>query len=375
MLKSLYIKNFKNIQQLEIQPLKRVNLFWGRNNTGKSTLLEALSIYASNGDLGQLYDLLKLRGEDLYAFKSRNNITVDDEINAFLPLVSHYDKTILSDGEGIHVGESEEDAIEIGLVRIHTIRVSRNGKKMTRRLITEINKSVSENSVSNFIALQIKSKAKEFEYHVVLNGQGIQDDGFFEREKVPIGIPFQFVSSKGPQNIALDQLWSTISMSKEEEFVVKALRIIEPTIERFNILSNDREDDKKRIPYVRLAGMEKLVRLSAMGDGINRMLQIILAMINCKGGVFLLDEFENGLHFSVQEQLWRIIFDLAEQLNIQVFVTTHSNDCINSFAKVATKSDALAIRLNLNMGNRISAQHYESPQDLLFALNNSIELR
>ena len=120
--------------------------------------------------------------------------------------------------------------------------------------------------------------------------------------------------------------------------------------------------------------MDKLVRLSAMGDGINRMLQIILALINCKGGIFLLDEFENGLHYSVQEQLWKIIFDIAARLDIQVFVTTHSNDCINSYAKVATEEDALAIRMDHSAG-KLSVQQYENPQDLLFAIKNDIELR
>lgn len=375
MLKSLYIRNFKNISNLELSTLKRVNLFWGKNNTGKSTLLEALSIYASNGDLGQLYDLLKLRGEDLYAFRNRNNISVDDEINAFLPLVNHYDKTKFSNGVGIQIGESKEDVLKISLVRINTLLVDRNGKKMTSRVVTEIGDPVAEEAINNSIALQMSNKAKGLEYHIVLNGQGIQDDGFFERERLPISIPFQFVSSKGSQGIDIDQLWSNISMSAEEEIVVKALRIIEPTIERFNILSNDREDDKRRIPYVRLKDTEKLVRLSAMGDGINRMLLIILALINCKGGIFLLDEFENGLHYSVQEQLWKIIFDIAAHLDIQVFVTTHSNDCINSFAKVANTTDSLAIRMNHLEDDSTSIQTYDNPNDLLFAINNSIELR
>ena len=65
-----------------------------------------------------------------------------------------------------------------------------------------------------------------------------------------------------------------------------------------------------------------------MGDGINRILTIILAMVNCENGYLLIDEFENGLHYSVQEKLWEIIFYLAKRLNIQVFATTHSNDTI-----------------------------------------------
>ena len=374
MLDSLFIRNYKNISFLEIPTLKRVNLFWGRNNVGKTTLLEALSIYASNGNLKQLYNLLKLRGEDLHAFRNRNSITADDEINAFLPLVSNYDKSLFDNNEGVRIGESQENILKIELVRVNTILQTKNGKKQISRIVSELGAPISESSVNSSFSLQVSNKSIGLEYHIALDGHGIQDDNFFDNESVPVNIPFQYIYCKGGQQADLDQLWSTISMSENEDEVVKALRIIEPDIERFNILSNDKDDDFKRIPYVRLKGMDKLVRLSAMGDGINRMLQIILALINCKGGIFLLDEFENGLHYSVQEQLWTIIFDIAARLDIQVFVTTHSNDCINSYAKVATEEDALAIRMDHSAG-KLSVQQYENPQDLLFAIKNDIELR
>ena len=82
---------------------------------------------------------------------------------------------------------------------------------------------------------------------------------------------------------------------------------------------------------VRLDESNNPLPLRSMGDGINRILTIILAMVNCENGYLLIDEFENGLHYSVQEKLWEIIFYLAERLNIQVFATTHSNDAIEVF--------------------------------------------
>jgi AAA15 family ATPase/GTPase len=61
----------------------------------------------------------------------------------------------------------------------------------------------------------------------------------------------------------------------------------------------------------------------------------LLKIYPAKNGILLIDEFENGLHYSIQEKIWGYIFDLAEKLNIQVFATTHSWDCIESFSKVA----------------------------------------
>lgn len=69
-----------------------------------------------------------------------------------------------------------------------------------------------------------------------------------------------------------------------------------------------------------------------------RILQFVLKIFSAKGGFFLIDEFENGLHYTVQEKIWELLFDMAQKLDIQVFATTHSWDCIESFSKVATSN-------------------------------------
>ena len=122
----------------------------------------------------------------------------------------------------------------------------------------------------------------------------------------------------------------------KKKYVVEALRIIEPRVDRLNFL-NENEFSNVRVPYVTLKDTGQRFRLSSMGDGINRVLSIILGLVNCKGGVFLLDEFETGLHYTVQTKLWEVIFMLSEKLNIQVFVTSHSRDCINSFVAANEK--------------------------------------
>ncbi|TAH07269.1 MAG: ATP-binding protein, partial [Runella slithyformis] len=93
-------------------------------------------------------------------------------------------------------------------------------------------------------------------------------------------------------------------------------------------------------------------------------LAIILAMVNCQNGYLLIDEFDNGLHVSVQKQLWEIVFELANRLNIQVFATTHSYDCIDAFSEVLgsgkyAESDGLMVRLD-NWQDNIEATIYEA---------------
>ena len=374
MLNSLLIDNYKNIRHLLIPKLGRVNLIWGKNNVGKSTLLEAVSIYASNGRASQLYEILKMRGEDLYAFGYRDAITADDELNAFLPLVSDYKKSIL-ETDGLMVGENEKNLIVIKLVRVSRVRKVLGGKKKTIRVVSSIDAPPEDNVISQNFGIQMTNQAKQLNYVIDLDGHGIQDLDLFDPDEMPINVPFKYISSKGNQGVGIDKLWASVSMSENEDYVIKALQIIEPRIKRFNILTSDRPSSEQGfIPFVLLEGENNRVRLSSMGDGINRILSIILSLINCKGGVFLLDEFENGLHYSVQSKLWDIIFELAKNLDIQVFVTTHSNDCINSFARSPMSKDGLAIRLDLG-ANGLKAQLYEDPEKLIFAMNEAIELR
>ena len=80
-------------------------------------------------------------------------------------------------------------------------------------------------------------------------------------------------------------------------------------------------------------------RLTKWGDGATRLLTIALALVNAKGKSLLIDEFEVGLHHSIQEQLWEIIFKYAKEWNIQVFATTHSQDTVKAFNYISSKEE------------------------------------
>ena len=158
-----------------------------------------------------------------------------------------------------------------------------------------------------------------------------------------------------------------------EKYIIKALKIIHPDIERLSFIGEREILSDKRIPIVSLKGHDKPIRLTTMGDGINRILTMILSLLNCKDGVILIDEFETGLHYSVQKKLWDIIFLLSEELNIQVFATTHSTDCILAFAKTNYDNKTL-IRLD-EYGDNIEPTYYDSIDDVIYAIKNNIEVR
>jgi AAA15 family ATPase/GTPase len=106
-------------------------------------------------------------------------------------------------------------------------------------------------------------------------------------------------------------------------------------------------------------------------------LHIVLSLLNAKDGVLLIDEMENGLHYRIQENLWRIIFEFSTKLNIQVFVTTHSWDVIESFSKISVEHPEEGVLYRLGRSRfdgKLSSYRY-SEQALQSATQSEMEVR
>lgn len=178
-------------------------------------------------------------------------------------------------------------------------------------------------------------------------------------------------------------LFDRIAMTASEEEIIKALNIIEPGIDAINFLMDEykpesrsmrERPEQQRVPFVVYKNSTKRVRLSSMGDGMNRILTIILALLNAKDGFLLIDEFGSGLHYSVQTKLWEIVFSLSKKHNVQVFATTHSNDCIKSFVQADNDNQGKLIRLEEIEGTVIPVP-FNDKDRLKFAVDQNIEIR
>jgi AAA15 family ATPase/GTPase len=118
-----------------------------------------------------------------------------------------------------------------------------------------------------------------------------------------------------------------IQRKKQVEQVVSFLQEIDPTIQKLSL---------NEIGVVEAdIGLPTLVPVNLMGGGIAKVLSVILASFEAQNGILLIDEIENGLHYSAQETIWKAVFSLAQKLNVQVFATTHSRECIAAFKNSA----------------------------------------
>lgn len=116
-----------------------------------------------------------------------------------------------------------------------------------------------------------------------------------------------------------------------------------------------------------------------MGDGVNRLLSIILAIATTKNGIVLIDEIDSGIHYSAMTNVWEGITMAAREFNCQVIATTHSYECLQAATEGTTRAgladDFSYIRLDrIPKDNEIVAKVY-SNDVLTAALGRGWEVR
>ncbi len=116
--------------------------------------------------------------------------------------------------------------------------------------------------------------------------------------------------------------------------------------------------------------------LKSLGDGTVRLYGIALALANCRGGLLLIDEAENGIHHTAQYEIWKLVLQTALANDVQVLATTHSWDCVRGFAHAAAEfEDGDGVLVRLDRDDRgLRAVDY-SEEDLKIAADQGIEVR
>jgi AAA15 family ATPase/GTPase len=184
----------------------------------------------------------------------------------------------------------------------------------------------------------------------------------------------QFVGSTAPENQDVENLWNKIFVTPLEEHVLKGLHLFDNKIQKMGLIVKP----NKNIPMIFVEN--ERIPLKHLGEGMYRVFHIILALVNAKNGFLLIDEFENGLHYTVQPRVWELISKLAEELNVQVFVTTHSWDCVRAFVETIQETETEAMLFHLGRSalksdaNKIITTAYDK-EELKLVSQAELEVR
>lgn len=312
-LNSLKIKNFRILEDVEVGRLGDVNLIVGKNNSGKSTVLEALLLLATGFHPETVRFVNILKNGDKFGLTNSNE--------------DHYS----SIKSFLNSKISKSTSLE-------TIFIGNEDKYLKFGYLDDFEKEDIEDfeRYQEIPYCHIEDKKTNSVFRVVSNYGLFFDQNSITQKEWRSDFPCGYVSTS-PMNInKLAIEWDGIALTNDEELVLDMLKLVEPNIKKFAFLAND--DSGIRVPYV-LLGDTSRVSLHEMGDGVLRLLQIIMKVIKARNGFLFIDEFENGLHYSIQKKVWELIFELAQRFDIQVFATTHSWDCIESSAQVAKERE------------------------------------
>ena len=309
-LDSLKIKNFRILEDVTIEKLGHVNLIVGKNNSGKSTVLEALALLAS----GFNPEVMLFISNNRNVYRHLNTKDTESKVFSIENIISKSNEDPFLNWT--YIG-NQSHYLTFGYVK--------NGKNNNLDIDREKGYSftyfIDDRNFMNFEVKAISNRAlfmdmSENSHHMKKKAFNF---GYITTNNIDLNL---FASS-----------WDKIALTDDENLVLEMLKLIDSDITNLAFLSL--VNSETRIPFVRLKNIETRIPLHQMGDGIFRLLQIILEIPKSKNSILLIDEFENGLHYSVQPKVWELIFELAHRFNIQVFATTHSWDCIESFAQVA----------------------------------------
>lgn len=309
---SFGVKNFRCFRDLQLNDLGRVNLIAGRNNSGKTALLEAIYLYTKPLSPQVLFDLQRARGLDVPC--------------SSLPI--HWKQFFygMDSTKSIIIKGQAAPPSQCAKLRITELPHSENYAESFayfRNLIAHGRVKLPEN-IDTILKLTLID-ADERSVYVVPDLPMYPNKDVEQRSSL---IP---VHGRPDKQTVADQ-FSQLEMSGELPKLIKLLRIFEPQLSDLRLLSPDSEIiiwgkiNESRIP------------LRLMGEGINRVSHFILTMMTNPKSYLFIDEIENGLHYTIQKDVWKIIGQIARNLGIQVFATTHSLEMIRA-AHEAFKGD------------------------------------
>jgi AAA15 family ATPase/GTPase len=319
MLTSIHIEGFKGFKDTLIAPMRKVNLILGGQNVGKTSLLEAVYLGASHiNNFQQLPTLFRLaEGRDSQRYlqsvlggNAEWRVGLGDDLGKMLHTINN----------------SDENNFNLGFLEIDGIKIRRfiDGKKIT--------------SAKHAFFNELDGKVSDLES---------PEDA---EKKINFLNPLA-VSVHLPNQLAVAQLFDKTIMTRKKKILLEMLRRIEPRLEDMHSLSPDGE---QRI-YVELEGDGEALPLPQLGHGFSRLVYLYCSLLVTDAKLALIDEVENGIHYSSLPTLFQGIQDIAAKHDVQTLMTTHSWDCIRAayktFADAGKLEDFQLIRLERDNEN------------------------
>ena len=304
--KNIEINNFRGIDHLKIDDLSRVNVFLGQNNSGKSSVLEAIHLLVGMSNPEMPQNLNRIRTKNYYVGFSDISYLFHNMDIKTSPEISAEQ----SDGNErklqLQVSYKFDDQEFLSLSKGQNGRMPSSDTKSFINTI-ELNFETHEHGF-----------LKKFQ-----SSMTIKPNGSLSNKKTAEGYLEKYQTvflTSDMWGVNLPAALTELFKRKKKSVVLERLTHFDSRIVDIDILQDD--------VYVDFENMLEKLPLRMVGDGMRRYLNIVASSANPMNNIILIDEIDNGLHYSAYRKIWEAIFMLAVSSNKQIFVTTHSKETL-----------------------------------------------
>lgn len=373
-LPDLSIRAFRGIDDLRVPRLGRVTLVVGENGIGKTTLIEAVRVYASRGNVDTLGAILAERKEFHPVKLDRSSSAIN-----WSPLFFGRDPEQVSE---LSIGPSaadqrlqiEADTLWLG----NTLRtnLANPGWEHSSPATTSLRIGLGHCNLT--VGNDPPVDPRSFRRLPVKAKQDLPRAANTDQESTPTEC-----LNLGPSVIdtsMIGRLWPRVVLTDREDRILEALRLVYgPKVERVTVVTLDDRADRSSVRnqvLVKIKGTATPVSIQSLGDGAVRTFGVGLCLAASREGFLTLDEAGIGLHHTVLHPFWSMVLNAAEHNDVQVIATTHSWDSVCGFAKAIANSSndkGVLVRLERHQGDLRAVEY--SAEDLSIAATEGIEVR
>jgi AAA15 family ATPase/GTPase len=386
-LRDLQICGFRGFQEINLSDLGQVNLIVGNNNSGKTSLLEAIAIFCNPLDPIRWFEISKrsfyynryLRYRpDLESIKwifQKERISSDDQ--------ESYSKLIIKASGCTPIKELEAEVENISGIRVSDDQENELYNEYEENSLNnenEPNEIFRENLESKGLELRIKTQYIEHIKPNIVNiidnetkfinesFQFWEDERFVSKRKKQEFINTNIVSPAYSTSVSIVLSRLILSDQKNKDKILNLVRFFDEDIIDIIILS-PRHFGNLYIKHKKLG----LTPLDIFGDGIKKTMAMALALQSAKDGILLIDEIETSIHVSALSQVFSWLVESCFKQNIQLFITTHSLEAVDAMITSSKNIDNIVgFQLN-NIDN--SVKRFSGDLLSRLRLNRGLDIR
>lgn len=322
-MKKFFVSSFRGLKDLSVENTSDINILVGDNNSGKTSVLEALMLLRNPNSFSNVINVARLR--------ETRNFYLPFRVSTYEAFVNLFNRNTKSEKMMLQVmGEVDNTLLDITIngnvenVMVDLEEVAKSNPKMKQRIT--YGEVIDNSETPMFIGKQ----------HSIINGsEDIQEIKFSNYSSItgsridrPIVVDFDYVS---PIDHSGGRIFSKIIKNDNyKHLVIKVLQTFDKDIVDLVLLKN--EQSNAPVEYINHNQLG-LMPVSTYGDGIKKVILLADRIASAQGGVLLIDEIETAIHIRSYKDIFNFVVKACIEFKVQLFATTHNIEALDSILK------------------------------------------